>query len=189
MLMAPPAGAPEGAGAQSMGKGGGPGGSASSSLYLFVNGKECKLVAGKDFGPETTLLNWLRARGLTGTKLGCGEGGCGACTISVSNYDKVHELQPTRCGGARHRRGPMHRLRRALMFCPLRERCRPRSVRACEACVIDTRVAAAGPGQGRAQGGKRLHHAPVRHGRAPRCDGGGYRQRQEGPPPCSARAC
>lgn len=88
--MAPPAGAPEGAGAMPA-KGGAKEGAGSSRLYLFVNGKEYNLAPGKDFTPEQTLLTWLRARGLTGTKLGCGEGGCGACTLSVSHYDMVSE--------------------------------------------------------------------------------------------------
>jgi len=57
-------------------------------LYFFVNGKEYNL-AENEFQPEQTLLTWLRDQGLTGTKLGCGEGGCGACTVSASSFDAV----------------------------------------------------------------------------------------------------
>ena len=51
------------------------------TVTLYVNGKRYELA---DVHPSTTLLEWLRSIGLTGTKLGCGEGGCGACSVMLS---------------------------------------------------------------------------------------------------------
>lgn len=50
----------------------------SSPLELQINGKS--FVVHSD--PETSLLEVLREEfGLTGSKYGCGEGQCGACTV------------------------------------------------------------------------------------------------------------
>src|SRR2546422_9641096 len=49
-------------------------------LALIVNGQPRDV----DVDPETTLLAVLRDElDLTGTKYGCGEGQCGACTVLV----------------------------------------------------------------------------------------------------------
>ncbi|XP_006910426.1 xanthine dehydrogenase/oxidase [Pteropus alecto] len=59
----------------------------ADELVFFVNGKK---VVEKNADPETTLLAYLRRKlGLSGTKLGCGEGGCGACTVMLSKYDRL----------------------------------------------------------------------------------------------------
>ncbi|KAJ2749567.1 hypothetical protein IWQ56_007206, partial [Coemansia nantahalensis] len=57
--------------------------SGSSSIMFYLNGQRV-VVAQPDL--DETLLQFLRRTGLTGTKLGCGEGGCGACTVMVSRY-------------------------------------------------------------------------------------------------------
>jgi aerobic-type carbon monoxide dehydrogenase small subunit (CoxS/CutS family) len=48
------------------------------SLEIEVNGKRYAV----QYSPETSLLDVLRDElGLTGSKYGCGEGQCGACTV------------------------------------------------------------------------------------------------------------
>jgi xanthine dehydrogenase small subunit len=51
------------------------------NITFLLNGES---VALRNVDPTVTLLDWLReTRGLTGTKEGCNEGDCGACTVMV----------------------------------------------------------------------------------------------------------
>jgi xanthine dehydrogenase/oxidase len=57
-----------------------------TSLEFYVNGTSIEL---SDPNPQWTLLDFIRSQhGLKGTKLGCGEGGCGACTVVLQCVDE-----------------------------------------------------------------------------------------------------
>src|SRR6516162_4768769 len=56
----------------------------SGALEFTLNGR---LVRVEVCSPNTTLLDYLRSRGLTGSKEGCAEGDCGACSVAIVDRD------------------------------------------------------------------------------------------------------
>ncbi|MHA6264856.1 xanthine dehydrogenase small subunit [Arenibacterium sp. CAU 1754] len=60
------------------------------NITFLLNGETVDLHG---VSPTTTLLDWLRLdRGLTGTKEGCNEGDCGACTVMVTDESGAKAL-------------------------------------------------------------------------------------------------
>jgi len=49
-------------------------------ISFLLNGREVHVG---DVAPQVTLLDFIRARGLTGAKEGCAEGECGACAVAM----------------------------------------------------------------------------------------------------------
>ena len=59
------------------------------NVTFLLNGETVQV----DAAPTHTLLDWLREdRGLCGTKEGCNEGDCGACTVMVTDADGAKAL-------------------------------------------------------------------------------------------------
>ena len=60
------------------------------TLHFTLNGE---VETPRDAAPTITLLEYLRATGRVGTKEGCGDGDCGACTVAMVGTDAEGQPQ------------------------------------------------------------------------------------------------
>ena len=90
------------------------------AITLIVNGSERKTEA----AAGESLLSVLRYRlGLTGTKYGCGEGACGACTVLVDGRATRSCRMPAEAGARKEivtieglaQNGKLHPLQQAFL--------------------------------------------------------------------------
>ena len=58
----------------------------AATLEFTLNGRPIRVG---DCSPNTTLLEYLRNSGLTGSKEGCAEGDCGACSVAIVDRDSL----------------------------------------------------------------------------------------------------
>ncbi len=58
----------------------------NNQIRFVLNGQP---VVAQDLPPATTLLDFVRSKGLTGSKEGCAEGECGACTVLLVQPDSA----------------------------------------------------------------------------------------------------
>src|SRR3954468_15538899 len=56
----------------------------ASALEFTLNGRTVQV---ENYSPNTTLLEYLRGTGRTGSKEGCAEGDCGACSVAIIDRD------------------------------------------------------------------------------------------------------
>ncbi|KAL4782312.1 Molybdopterin-binding domain of aldehyde dehydrogenase-domain-containing protein [Aspergillus varians] len=71
--------------------------SGSQTLSFYLNGTPINI---DNPHPRWTLLDFIRSQdGLKGTKLGCGEGGCGACSVVLQTKERsrIHHLAVNAC--------------------------------------------------------------------------------------------